>query len=366
MSSDLHRENTELRRQLAELVARARHNEDVLKRFQQLELRLIGIVSFHELVEAVLHDYRKAFELDGVSLALIDSEYERRRMLAEAEVAPDAFPGLMFFDREQPLAALFEAGLRPLLARFDPARHGFLFPSRLSVPSSIAVLPLLRWGRLIGSLNLGSRKPDRFAPGMATNFIERLAAVAAICIENVLNNERLKHLGLTDALTGVHNRRYFDQRLREEIDRSLRKGQPLSCLLLDLDHFKSVNDRWGHQNGDLVLREVAERIKLQLRVSDAMARYGGEEFAVLLVQTGESTALSIAERIREAIAAEPLRLLDGQSAALTLSIGSTTLHMARREPDLDAVARRLVSCADQALYQAKQQGRNKVRVAPFA
>jgi two-component system, cell cycle response regulator len=120
---------------------------------------------------------------------------------------------------------------------------------------------------------------------MATNFIEWLAAVASVCLENVANNERLKHIGLTDALTGVHNRRYFDQRLREEVDRALRKGQPLSCLLVDVDHFKHVNDKHGHLIGDAVLREVAEQIKDQLRLSDAMARYGGEEFAVLLVQT---------------------------------------------------------------------------------
>jgi diguanylate cyclase (GGDEF)-like protein len=227
-------------------------------------------------------------------------------------------------------------------------------------PSSVAILPLTRWGQLVGSLNLGSVRSDRFVPGMATNFIEWLAAVASVCLENVANNERLKHIGLTDALTGVHNRRYFDQRLREEVDRALRKGHPLSCMLVDVDHFKLVNDTHGHLIGDVVLREVAEQVKDQLRLSDAMARYGGEEFAVLLVQTDEVISRTIAERIREAIATTPIRLPDNGSLTVTLSIGVSTLTEELRGADIDAKARDLVDRADHALYAAKRGGRNRV------
>jgi diguanylate cyclase (GGDEF)-like protein len=215
----------------------------------------------------------------------------------------------------------------------------------------------------VGSLNLGSLRPDRFTPGMATNFIEWLAAVASVCLENVANNERLKHIGLTDALTGVHNRRYFEQRLREEVDRALRKGSPLSCLLVDLDHFKRVNDRHGHLIGDVVLREVSEQIKDQLRLSDAMARYGGEEFAVLLVQTNAITARAIAERIRERIAGQVFKLPDGTELSVTISIGVATLMEELRGADVDARARDLVGRADSALYSAKRSGRNRVMAA---
>ena len=186
------------------------------------------------------------------------------------------------------------------------------------------------------------------------------AAVASVCLENVANNERLKHIGLTDSLTGVHNRRYFEQRLREEVDRALRKGYPLSCLLVDLDHFKQVNDEHGHLIGDVVLREVAELIKDQLRLSDAMARYGGEEFAVLLVQTDAVTARAISERIRQAIATQPIRLPDDKAIHVTLSIGFSTLKEEVRRADVDAKARDLVGRADHALYTAKRTGRNRV------
>jgi two-component system, cell cycle response regulator len=162
----------------------------------------------------------------------------------------------------------------------------------------------------------------------------------------------------------VHNRRYFEQRLREEVDRSLRKGSPLSCLLIDLDHFKQVNDRHGHLIGDAVLREVAEQVKDQLRLSDAMARYGGEEFAVLLVQTDTASAIAIAERIRERMVSRPVVLPDGKTLSVTLSVGVSTLHQSVRGADVDARARELVAAADRALYAAKRAGRNRVVFGP--
>lgn len=360
MTFDLERENQELKRKLAELMERARYNERVLARFQKVELRLIGIVSFKELIEAILEDYREAFELDVVALSLIDSDYDLRRTLMDAEASPDEFRGLIMFDQDLFLSSLFGGRNQPVLGAYDPERHACLFPKGGLRPSSVAILPLTRWGQLVGSLNLGSVRSDRFVPGMATNFIEWLAAVASVCLENVANNERLKHIGLTDALTGVHNRRYFDQRLREEVDRALRKGYALSCMLVDVDHFKQVNDVHGHLIGDVVLREVAEQVKDQLRLSDAMARYGGEEFAILLVQTDEVTARTIAERIREAIAANPIRLPESGSLAVTLSIGVSTLKEEVRGADIDAKARDLVGRADHALYAAKRAGRNRV------
>ncbi|MPZ45626.1 MAG: DUF484 family protein [Betaproteobacteria bacterium] len=363
MAADLQRQNEELRRRLAELMERARYNERVLARFQKVELRLIGIVSFKELIEAILEDYRDAFELDVVTLSLIDADYDLRRTLMDAEAAAEGFPGLIMFDRDVYLSSLFGVNNQPVLGAFDSARHRVLFPDASPVPASVAILPLMRWGQPVGSLNLGSRRSDRFTAGMATHFIEWLAAVASVCLENVANNERLKHIGLTDALTGVHNRRYFEQRLREEVDRALRKGSPLSCLLVDLDHFKAVNDRHGHLIGDVVLREVAEQTKDQLRLSDAMARYGGEEFAVLLVQTNAITARAIAERIRERIAGHNFKLPDGAQLNVTISIGIATMMEERRGADVDVRARDLVGRADSALYTAKRSGRNRVVAA---
>ena len=187
MTSDLQRENEELRRRLAELMERARYNERVLARFQKVELRLIGIVSFNELIEAIVEDYREAFELDQVSLSLIDADYDLRRTLMDAEAFPPASPGLIIFDHDVYLSALFGAHNEPVLGAYDPVRHRILFPGA-GAPSSVAILPLTRWGQLVGSLNLGSLRRDRFAAGMATHFIEWLAAVASVSSTRIERN----------------------------------------------------------------------------------------------------------------------------------------------------------------------------------
>jgi diguanylate cyclase (GGDEF)-like protein len=139
-----------------------------------------------------------------------------------------------------------------------------------------------------------------------------------------------------------------------------RTEQPLTCLFLDVDHFKQVNDIHGHQAGDNVLQGVAERIKTQLRLSDVLGRYGGEEFSVLLIQTDACHSMQIAERIRGTIAAMPFQLDDGQELAVTISLGCATLEPCGYDGDVSSMAELLVANADQAMYRAKQTGRNRV------
>ncbi len=349
----------ELQRRIALLVEQGRDNERRMRRFQETELRIIGAGGFRELVEALLIHHRRQFNLAAVSLTLVDPEYEVRRALESARIAPSEFPDLMFLQDDLKLSALYGGAPRPILGRLDPARHGFLFPRGLPSPEKAALLPLVRAGRLIGSLNLGSNDPARFEPGSGTDFLQRLSMIVAVCLENVCNAERLKSIGLTDPLTGVHNRRYFDERLLEEAVLGLRKASPLACLLLDVDHFKRVNDDYGHQVGDWVLREVAGRIKGQLRLSDSLARYGGEEFAALLSQTDERSALAIAERIRASVAGRPFELAEQGPLRITLSVGIGMLE-AVQSADPASAASAMVASADKALYRAKDAGRNRV------
>ena len=352
-------ENRDLRQQLETLVAQARLNEQVMRRFQDAELRMLGVSSFEELLRYVLLKMKAAFDLDVVTLALLDPEYELRRMLIDLDISSAKFPGLMCLDTPSRFHRLCGASLAPVLDRYNAASRAF-FPPCDTPPASVAILPMVRQKKLIGSLNLGSRNEGRFAPGMATDFIGRLAAIVGICLENVTNSERLKHLGLTDPLTGMHNRRYFDQRLREEVSRAQRQGFPLSCLFLDVDYFKQVNDRYGHQTGDDVLREVSRRAKGQLRSVDVLCRYGGEEFAALLVHTDMDSALAIAERIRHSIAEQRFEGEGSETLPATLSIGVATLHDCNRAQNAETLAQQLVARADQALYRAKQGGRNRV------
>jgi diguanylate cyclase (GGDEF)-like protein len=258
---------------------------------------------------------------------------------------------------------LFGVSAEPRLGAYHRREHGFLFADSQVALKSIALLPLVRYGNLIGSLNLGSQETSRYVEGAATDFLQRLATVVAICLENATNHERLKRVGLTDSLTGVNNRRFFDQRLQEEVARALRTTEPLACLFMDVDHFKRVNDDYGHQVGDRVLHVVAGLIREQLRSSDVLGRYGGEEFSALLVNASGESAMEIAERIRAVIAAHPFATNEGQPVTVTISIGVATVAEEPADVSVESLATELVDQADQAVYTAKRQGRNRVVLA---
>ncbi|MGR9100289.1 MAG: GGDEF domain-containing protein, partial [Gammaproteobacteria bacterium] len=206
----------------------------------------------------------------------------------------------------------------------------------------------------------GSYNQNRFVRNMATDFVEHMASVVSICLENNLNFEDLKRTGLTDTLTGVNNRRFLEQRLGEEICQCQRRMEPLSCFFLDIDHFKSVNDTYGHQAGDLVLRLVAGAIKDQMRNNDIVARYGGEEFVALLSSIDESLGTEIAERIRKKVKSLAIEYKDCK-IRVTISIGFACYAPQVDSPVVtEQIASALIHSADNALYLAKNKGRDCV------
>jgi len=220
-------------------------------------------------------------------------------------------------------------------------------------------VPLRLHGEWVGTLNQASPEPDHYAPGMATDLLEHLALVFALCVENALNRIRLQRDGLTDALTGVANRRFFERRLQEEVSHWLRHGGFLSCLLADIDHFKDINDRHGHPAGDRVLQDVARCLSAGLRTSDVLARHGGEEFVLLLPSTDSARAREIAERLRAEVSRLRPDVPGSGTIAVTISVGVAALEPAQRS-GLEDPGLWLVRCADDLLYQAKAQGRNRV------
>lgn len=363
MTDDLYQENQSLRRRLRAFLSQARENESKARRFQEQELRLISTASLSELVQRILFNYRSAFGIDVVSLVLYDPEYEIQRILEEEGVRLGEMEQLCFMHELENLDNLFGISTEPQLGPYQVRNHSFLFAENTTTPKSVALLPLIRYGNLIGSLNLGSERSNRFVEGYATDFLQRLATIVAICLENATNHERLKRVGLTDSLTGVNNRRFFDQRLIEETARAQRTDEPLACLFMDVDHFKSVNDNHGHQVGDQVLRDVAGIIREQLRASDVLGRYGGEEFSALLVNASSDAAIEIAERIRSLIEKHLFTATDNKSLSLTISIGVATLPTTVGDVSPDTLSEDLVERADQAVYQAKSNGRNLVILA---
>jgi len=170
-------------------------------------------------------------------------------------------------------------------------------------------------------------------------------------------HEEIYRLTVIDGLTQIHNRRYLIEFLDREVSRACRHRRPLAVILLDLDHFKTVNDRLGHLAGDLALRELCSRVRSMIRPDDLLARYGGEEFAVVLPETDMATAGQIADQIRLAIANRPFTF-NGAPYPLTLSAGVATM-LGKTEPTIAD----LLKQADENLYRAKESGRNRVVVS---
>jgi uncharacterized protein YigA (DUF484 family) len=240
---------TPLSDRLRALVDTVQHNERTLRRFQNVELKLIGAQDFASFLDTLFRHLPQEFSLAGVTLWLDD----RAPMLLEL-LEPDALDALgqpnLRTSREGGLAAL---GLcdegRPWLGKLsgldETARRAFF--GDVDAPASAILLPLAAGDTVSGFLCLCSDDPARFAEGMATDILERFASIVTASLDNVAHRERLKQLGMTDSLTGLANRRYFDERLREEIMRAVRYGVPVACLFIDIDSFKRINDTYGHQ-----------------------------------------------------------------------------------------------------------------------
>jgi diguanylate cyclase (GGDEF)-like protein len=357
---ELRAENESLRARLAYVIEQAERNHQIMTRHQAFDLQIVGAGSFQELVGAIFGTLPVISELDIVTLSLVDPDADIYTVMHKLDLDFEQFPHLLFTEHASELGFDNGAGARPRLGPYAPSEHCAMFPHPPAGLQSVALVPLLRGARLIGSLNLGSVDPARFTPALATDFVEHMGSIIAVCLENVISNEMLKYIGLTDSLTGVYNRRYIDRRLVEEIGRARRQGYRVSCMYIDLDHFKQVNDSVGHQGGDEVLREVAARIKNELRMSDALARFGGEEFVALLIDADLHSAVAVANRIRASVAGASVELSSGEQVSVTVSIGVATLDDFERDHAIEGVAQELVGQADAALYQAKESGRNLV------
>jgi diguanylate cyclase (GGDEF)-like protein len=356
---DLKDENRNLCVRLKELTRKAKENQETLRRFYARELELLSAETLSELLSGMSDGLLSSFEVDSIQLLLLDPDHEIRHLLNNNGIPEDAFPYVRFVDDLGMVNHRFQRLKSPWLGPFLTPEYNNLFNIFKNL-KSIAILPLICSNQLVGSINLGSLDADRFTRQHATDFLARLATICGVCLENVMNRERLLISGLTDPLTELHNRRYLDRRLEEELARASRYRQPLSCLFIDADYFKLINDNYGHPTGDLVLRELAKRIRSQLRASDVATRYGGEEFALLLPQTSLADALMLAERIRLEVYSTPIPLEDGSCLQLSVSIGvSEALPMVGKTHHKE-LGSHLLANADQALYLAKSKGRNRI------
>lgn len=354
-------ENEELKKRIAELMAEAVNNETIMKRTLARELTLLQADGLAQLLRALVEGLRESYSLDAVSVVLLDPQHEIRHLLLAGGERPDEFKQIFFVDSLVGLAPQLAVFHKPWLGPFVGADHHLLFPGNQNLKSA-ALVPLPRKDHAAGALCFGSGDPTRFTRHHGSDFLAHLGAVAAVCIENAVNRTRLLRAGITDFLTGWHNRRYLQQRLKEELARAQRRGASIACLMIDIDRFKNINDGYGHLAGDNALKEIAQRVDTQIRSMDTAARFGGDELAILLPEASSAEAATLAERIREAIASVPFAITPHVERSLTVSVGVAALTPGRHETDLKAAGDRLIADADAALYRAKAMGRNRVQV----
>jgi two-component system, cell cycle response regulator len=360
----LNAEVRSLQARLTELTDEVSRNDALLRKTQERELELLRAGSLAQLLERLIHGLRNSYQLDAVTLILNDPNHEIRHLLAGDGFLLEELAEVQFVDVLATLAPRLGNLEKPWLGPFRMADHELLVPkSRQN--GSLALIPLRRSGQLDGVLVFSSVDRFRFTSELATDFLAHLGVVSAICLENAVNRARLVRSGLTDFLTGFHNRRYLHARLCEELARAQRDHLPIACLMIDVDHFKRINDEYGHLAGDAVLREVAQRIDDEMRLSDTGARFGGDEFAIVLPHGSLTDGEKVAGRVLEAVRGTPIIVTNQRSEQVTLSIGVATARPdSQGNRDFSELAEKLISEADAALYRAKSAGRNRVEISP--
>jgi diguanylate cyclase (GGDEF)-like protein/PAS domain S-box-containing protein len=298
-------------------------------------------------------DLSQIFESINVGLVVLDRDlkvtYWNRWMAERSGLAPEAILGTPVFTHFPSLdTPKFMRSVRAVLAfgtfaYFSQKLHKHLFPFR-PVGSLAQRIPFMQQSCTMGPL----RDEQGTIVGVYLSVLDMT--------ELALYEQRLIQMNQQDALTGVFNRRHLETRLREELERSQRYHTPFSVILLDIDHFKRVNDTHGHAAGDGVLVELGRRLGGMVRSTDCFARFGGEEFCCLLPQTPLANAQILAERFRTAIGGKPVAHQD-LALEVSISLGVT-------EASGTDTRKSLMQRVDEALYAAKEAGRNRVVLLP--
>lgn len=338
-----------------------------------LEVERRRIASSRERIEklhmltAVTNDLSSTLELNSVMMHALTWDRELTGRMGEARVVMFDDQGARVYRlvegelsvaREEPdaLCAWVRGRMMPLLVT-DLARDPRFRGVDAEIPGvrSVIATPLSRGASVMGVLMVQSNDREAFSPE-DWRLLSLLGDLTGVSVQNALLYQRTQEEAITDGLTEVFVHRYFQERLAEELKRSVESGLPLTLLMIDIDNFKSLNDTFGHLAGDAVLKNIARVLRDGVRGTDMVARYGGEEFAVMLVETPKDGGALVAGRLRESVEALDVAA-HGITRNVTVSIGLACA------PEHSGDPRGLIERADESLYAAKRGGKNRVVVA---
>lgn len=325
---------------------------EVLRTLLEVSRLISSNYPIPKVIKSICSKLRRLLNTDDCSIMILN---EKSRELAFSESS-----GLTRWEMKnirftvgEGIAGWVAKHKKPVLienVKTDP-RFKVVDNQKRSMVSMISA-PLMVKRRVIGVVSLTTRHEGHVFTQDELELVVLMSAHISLALEN----NRLYEISVLDGLTNIFNRRYLEQRLLEEVAYSKRFGKPLSVILLDIDFFKRLNDTYGHQAGDYVLRKVSTSLSDALREYDVVARYGGEEFAIVLPTTPKLVGATIAERLRLAVCRQEFRFKE-QQIACTISLGVAAFPEDGKVPD------ELVAAADQALYKAKESGRNQVALA---
>ena len=286
------------------------------------------------------------------SVMLLDAD--RKRLLAKAAygLRTERMHSLSFRVGEGVAGWVVERGEPALIADVSQDARYVTLPMNQTPIASMLCVPLLARGERVGVVTATSERAGAFDENHL-ELVRFISMTIALDIENV----RLHRVAVTDPLTGAYNREFLIARLPQEIEAALERDRNLSVAMVDVDHFKAVNDQYGHGVGDVVLAEVARRLRNAIRGGDLLVRYGGEEFLAVLPKADAGRAWEVGERMRQRVCERAFDIGDGIALLLRISVGIAQWRLGEKMPDL-------IERADVALYGAKERGRNRVEVAP--
>jgi len=292
--------------------------------------------------------------IDAKSCSVMLLDADRKRLLAKAAygLRTERMHSLSFRVGEGVAGWVIERGESALIADVTQDPRFVVLPMNQTPIASMLCVPLLARGERVGVVTATSERTGAFHSGHL-DLVRFISTTIALDIENV----RLHRVAVTDPLTGAYNREFLLARLPQEIEAAQERDRSLSVAIVDVDHFKHVNDQYGHSVGDLVLAEVARRLRGAIRAGDLLVRYGGEEFLVVLPKADAGRAWEVGERMRQRVCERAFDVGDGLALLLRISVGIAQWRLNESMPDL-------IERADIALYDAKNHGRNRVEVAP--